>query len=127
VFKHILVPLDGTPASETVIPHVKDTARVMRAQVTLVRVVDAATLAEDCRPYLLDMRARLRMAEITAHVLVKQGAPAPSIIAAAREVAADAIAMATHSRRGISRMMVGSVAEEIVRLADMPVLLVRAA
>jgi nucleotide-binding universal stress UspA family protein len=127
MFRHILVPLDGTPASEAVLPHVKDAARVMRAQVTLLYVGDAPERVNEQRPYLLDLRARLRMAEITAHVLTKQGPPAERIIEAAKEVSADAIAMATHSRRGLSRMMVGSVAEEIVRLADMPVLLVRAA
>jgi nucleotide-binding universal stress UspA family protein len=127
MFKHILVPLDGTPGSEAVIPHVKDAARVMRAQVTLLRVVEAPEAVEESRPYLLDLRARLRMAEVTAHVLVKHGTPATQILDAAREVKADAIAMTTHSRRGLSRMMVGSVAEEIVRLAEMPVLLVRAA
>jgi nucleotide-binding universal stress UspA family protein len=127
VFKHILVPLDGTAESEVVIAHAKDTARAMRAQITLLRVVDSPQTADEARPYLMDLRARLRMAEVTAHMLVKQGPPAQQIIAAAREVSADAIAMATHSRRGLSRMMVGSVAEEIVRLADMPVLLVRAA
>jgi nucleotide-binding universal stress UspA family protein len=127
LFKHILVPLDGTAESETVIPHARDAARAMRAQLTLLRVVEPSAGPEDTRAYLIDLRARLRMADVTAHLLIKQGAPAEQILEAAHEVSADAIAMATHSRRGLSRMMVGSVAEEIVRLADVPVLLVRAA
>ena len=59
--------------------------------------------------------------------MVKQGAPAKQIVATAKESDADAITMATHSRRGFNRLMFGSVAEEVLHESQLPILLVRAA
>jgi nucleotide-binding universal stress UspA family protein len=47
------------------------------------------------------------------------------ILAAAREYAADLIAMTTHGRSGLSRLVLGSVAESVLRLADVPILTMR--
>lgn len=58
--------------------------------------------------------------------MVKQGAPAKQIVGTAREVEADAIVMATHSRRGLNRLMFGSVAEAVLHESHLPILLVRA-
>jgi nucleotide-binding universal stress UspA family protein len=146
MYTHILVTLDGTPRAESVMPHAIDLARSMSAQVTLLRVVDAmnadwgergaigkghaeSTLngifSEQAYGYLQRVATQLRAAGVKADVIVRQGAPAKEIISAARDIDADVIAMATHSRRGINRLMFGSVAEAVLHRSNLPVLLVR--
>jgi nucleotide-binding universal stress UspA family protein len=82
---------------------------------------------EQAQTYLERVAGQIRESGVTTHALVKQGQPAKQIVAAAREVQADAIAMATHSRRGINRLMFGSVAEEVLHESSLPVLLIRSA
>lgn len=148
MFKHVLVTLDGSPRSETVIPHASAIAQSMSAELTLVRIVDAVSsdwsergalgksnattpgsslFFDQAQAYLERVAALVRADGVTVHTIVKQGAPAKQIVAAAKEVDADAIAMATHSRRGVSRLMFGSVAEEVLRETLLPILLVRGA
>jgi len=148
MYKHILITLDGSSRSEAVLPHASGVARSMGAELTLLRIVDAvnsdwsergalgkATLdttarslfAEHAQTYLDGVAAQLRASGLTVRTLVKQGAAARQIVEAAKEVGADAIAMATHSRRGVTRLMFGSVAEEVLHITSLPTLLVRAA
>jgi nucleotide-binding universal stress UspA family protein len=148
MFKHLLVTLDSTARSETVIPHAVDLARAMHAQLTLLCVVDAVNaewsergavgkgsspdslirtiFAEQAEAYLSRVAQQIRSGGVQAQTMVKQGQPAKQIVAAAREVKADAIAMSTRSRRGINRLMFGSVAEAVLHGSHLPVLLVRA-
>jgi nucleotide-binding universal stress UspA family protein len=58
---------------------------------------------------------------------VRTGEPPDEIIASAREVGADVIAMTTHGRTGLKRLLFGSVAEAVLRMADVPVFMLRAA
>ena len=146
MFKHVLVTLDGSPRAECVMPHAIDIARSMSADLTLLRIVDAVNsdwsergalgkyhanatagslFAEQAQSYLERVAAQARSSGATVHTLVKQGAAAKQIVATAKEVEADAIAMATHSRRGVSRLMFGSVAEEVLHQSILPILLVR--
>ena len=148
MFKHLLVTLDGSPRSEAVIPHAIDIAKTMNAEVTLLRIVDTAnsdwsergaigksqsstsiksTYVDQANAYLNRIAEQMAHAGVTAHAVVKQGQPAKQIVATAKEADADAIAMATHSRRGLNRVMFGSVAEEVLHESNLPILLVRAA
>lgn len=148
MFRHLLVTLDGTSRSEAVIPHAIDVARSMGSQITLLRIVDApasdwsergaigkthlettagALLTAHAREYLARVAALVRQSGVQVSTIVEEGAPARRIPAVAEEVGADAIAMTTHSRRGINRLMFGSVAEAVLHEAAVPVLLVRAA
>jgi len=63
------------------------------------------------------------------HVLttVRSGEAPQEIIASARELGADVIAMTTHGRTGLRRLLFGSVAEAVLRMADVPVFMLRAA
>ena len=147
MFKHLLVTLDGSPRAESVIPHVIDLAKTMSAEITLLRVVDAAnsdwsergaigrsqaatsiksTYVDQATAYLDRVAEQLRQNGIVTHAVVKQGAAAKQIVLTAKESDADAIAMATHSRRGFNRLMFGSVAEEVLHQTQLPILLVRA-
>jgi len=60
-----------------------------------------------------------------ARTLIRTGAPAEEIVALATEERADLIIMGTHGRSGVTRMLLGSVAERVIRLAASPVLIVR--
>jgi nucleotide-binding universal stress UspA family protein len=147
MFTHLLVTLDGSPRAEAVIPHCMDVARSMGAEITLLRVVEAVgadwsergalgksqlelasrtALAEQAESYLGRVALQMRQGGVKVRTLVRQGVPARQIVATAADVEADAIAMATHSRRGINRLMFGSVAEEVLHSSSVPVLLVRA-
>ncbi len=57
--------------------------------------------------------------------LIRRGDPVTEIIAAARDEKADLIAMTTHGRRGPARVLLGSVAESVLRHADVPVFMLR--
>jgi len=148
MYTHLLVTLDGTPRAEVVIPHSLAIVRSMGAEATLLRIVDAVSgewsergalgpsqleaasrsaFAEQARLYLERIAQPMRESGVTVNVLVRQGTAAREIVAAAKDIDADAIAMATHSRRGINRLVFGSVAEEVLHTARVPVLLVPAA
>lgn len=148
MFKHILVTVDGTPQAEAVIPHALDVARAMGAQITILRVVEPvnsdwsergavgkghgessahSAFTEHAESYLLRLAASIDGAGVKVTTVVKQGQPARQIVATADETDADAIAMATHSRRGLNRLMFGSVAEVVLHESNLPVILVRAA
>jgi nucleotide-binding universal stress UspA family protein len=148
MYKHLLVTLDGTARSEAVVPHALDVARSMGAQITLLRVVDAVAadwsergaigksqaettirslFADQAQSYLERVATQIEREGIRVHTVVKQGPPAKQIINAAREIEADAIAMSTHSRRGLNRLMFGSVAEQVLHETSLPVILVRSA
>jgi nucleotide-binding universal stress UspA family protein len=148
MFKHLLVTLDGSGRSEVVIPHAIDIAKSMDAQITLLRIVDAAAsdwsergaigkghlettagtlMATHAQEYLDRVAAQIRQRGVKVDTMVQEGAAAKAIISAARDLDADGITMATHSRRGINRLMFGSVTEAVLHEASIPVLLVRAA
>jgi len=63
---------------------------------------------------------------IEIETLLRDGDPTAEILAAARETSADLIVMATHRRRGLSRLLMGSVAEQVEREAECPVLMLKA-
>ncbi len=147
MFTHVLVTLDGTPRGESVIPYAADIARSMRAELTLLRIVESGTtdwsergaigkasadatirslFLEQAQTYLDRVAAQLASTGATAHTLVRQGQPARQIVTTAKELDVDAIAMSTHSRRGINRLMFGSVAEQVLHETSLPVLLIRA-
>jgi nucleotide-binding universal stress UspA family protein len=148
MYKHLLVTLDGTARSEAAVPHAIKVARAMGAEITLLRVVDAVAaewsergamgksqaettirsmFADQAQAYLERVAALIERDGIRVHTLVKQGPPARQIITSAHEVDADAIAMSTHSRRGLNRLMFGSVAEQVLHETSLPVILVRSA
>lgn len=146
MYKKILVPLDGSELSEGVLPHVAALARCTGAQVVLLRVVtqpmyetvfgDTVLSHTSAPPEESGVRAHAdgylqRVAfdyfANDSHVTydVTNGPVADSILDYAAGIQADLIAMSTHGRSGLARMVIGSVADELVRRAHLPVLLVR--
>jgi nucleotide-binding universal stress UspA family protein len=149
MFRHILVTLDGSRRSEAIIPYAVDLGTRAGAALTLVRVVTAdavqrvragergavgrppgidflqATAQAEAEAYLAGHAAHMREAGVMVNALVRTGDAATEIVAAADAVGADTIAMATASRRGIDRLMLGSVAERVVHGTRTPVILLR--
>jgi nucleotide-binding universal stress UspA family protein len=146
MYTHILVTLDGSRGSEAVLPHAIAVARAMRAKLTLMRVVDPvasdwgergqmgrgdstvamnSVFAEQAETYLDACADTARAHGIEVSTLLRQGQASKQIVDAAKDAGADAIAIATRSRRGINKLVFGSVAEEVLHRSNLPVLLVR--
>jgi nucleotide-binding universal stress UspA family protein len=92
---------------------------------TYFAVDDVAARLAEAREYLAPLAADLRGRGIRATTDARHGQPVKEIVAAAREHGADMIAMTTHGRSGVSRLLFGSVAEAVLREAEVPVLMMR--
>jgi nucleotide-binding universal stress UspA family protein len=143
---HMLIPLDGSPLSESVIDHALAIGQLTDASFTLLRVVPpvpalgafdsplvfvehgatpAESLAEATR-YLENIAEPLRAHGLRVNVdTVVHSTPALAIQDYAATSAIDSIAMATHGRGGWSRVALGSVADRVTRETMLPILLVR--
>jgi nucleotide-binding universal stress UspA family protein len=85
------------------------------------------SLKEEARKHLDEAAAPLLANAIQVETVILQGAAADSILAYASEKNIDMIVMSTHGRTGLARLVFGSVAENVLRRATCPVLLVRVA
>ena len=142
MYKRVVVPLDGSPLAEGMLRFIVDIAGPLDLEVVLLRVirvlppqvtetVRAAILenveqnTEDAREYLAPRAEDLRMRGIRVRTEVRHGEPVDEIVDCAREADADLIAMTTHGRSGLGRLLFGSVAEAVLRQAEIPVFLMR--
>jgi nucleotide-binding universal stress UspA family protein len=140
--ERILVAVDGTEKSRIACTTARELAAESGAELVLLQVVEPVLVvdpvtgftpigipdpAPDPMPALEDLARRLRQDGVAARALVTHGAAAGRILDGARAVDADLIVLSTLGRRGLSRIMLGSVAEEVVRHMDRPVLLQRVA
>jgi len=137
--KILLVPIDFSPWAEAALDYATMLAEKLGATVYLVNAIGAAlpelsaTLTETMTKNLVkeNLAALAGLADARRAVaafgpsLVKIGDARDCILEAATELDADMIVMGTHGRRGISRALLGSVAEDVVRRAPCPVLTVR--
>ena len=137
----ILIPLDGSAGSETALSWVAELAQAERPTIRLLRVmpVPRATVTDDGRvleyadqesarvvhavsAYLQAAAAPLTGANV--ELMVRFGDPVTEIVAEARSRGVDLVAMASHRRTGLRRLVEGSVAERVQRAAGAPVLVV---
>ena len=140
MFRRILVPLDGSPRAEMILPQLGRILRHEDAEILLLRAVHVppvppewAATADDLRlqeraeaqRYVHDLARRFTGEGAKVHARVLTGPPAETILRAAEDEEATLIAMATHGRTGLSRFVFGSVAEKVLRASDVPLLLVR--
>ncbi len=145
MYTHIIVPLDGSRLAEGALPEAEKLARITGAEIVLVRVVDfssrdrfgdfgmlyeyesmAKALEEErelATLYLANLSERLVSEGHTVSTRLLSGIAAKAIVAEAKP--GDVIVMATHGRTGVRRWFIGSIAEEVLRHASVPVLLVR--
>jgi nucleotide-binding universal stress UspA family protein len=127
VIHRVLVPLDGSPLGGRVVDHLLALRLGQAVTLLLLEVIQPGPRAvHDAAEARLARAARPLHAAgyvVEARVVVG-GDVAPAIRGVAREEDADLIAMATHGRGGVRRMALGSVADDVVRGSDVPVLLV---
>ena len=134
MFKRILAPLDGSPEGEAILPEALRVA-APGAELFLLHVAPTAPalpdapvrqaleIPERALAYLESVRGRLSGRHATA--LVRHGDASEEITQAAQELGADLLALTTHGRSGLSRLLMGSVAEAVVRQSSLPLLLMR--
>ena len=145
MFKKILVPLDGSELAEKALDYAVDLARITAAELILVRVPELEqVLAPAATPfdtYHLEMsfersekEAQRYFAErlvdyersgLTIRPLVVLGSPADVIGKTAVAEQIDLIVISSHGRTGWRRLVLGSVAEQVLREATVPVLLIK--
>jgi nucleotide-binding universal stress UspA family protein len=140
--KTILLPVDLGEGSDEALDYAVELARALDARVHLLHVVGIPAMgvpemgitynatmmdgmmADDLHA-LERMIAKHKDACDLGEPMVKSGDPRDAINEAAKELGADLIVMATHGRHGISRVLLGSVTESVVRTAPCPVLTVK--
>lgn len=139
----ILVPVDFSPYSEHALAYATELARRLDATVHVVHVIGIPTLGApelglaftaatidklvaDSQAALDRMTALHRNSARVGKALVRTGDARDMILQAAEELGADLLVMGTHGRRGLSRALLGSVAETVVRTSPIPVLTIRA-
>lgn len=147
VLRHILIPLDGSALAEQVLGHAGALGALMQAEYTLLRVygplVDtglgagsyvtkagleppAEQLQGEAQKYLDQVAERLTGKGFKVHTQAVLGQhPASVILEAAQRLGVDLIALETHGRRGLARLLLGSVADKVIRGASTPVLVHR--
>jgi nucleotide-binding universal stress UspA family protein len=141
MFQKILVPLDGSPRAEQAIPIAAHLARAADGTLVFLDVVNPYTdyapylsvpvptpvdsSMDDARAYLRSLAARPDVQGLPAISEVLSGDSAAGILAAAREHHADVIVMSCHGRSGLTRWVLGSVAQKVARHAPIPVLILR--
>ena len=86
---------------------------------------DVEARRHEAEEYLAPISAALRSQGVNTAWAIRRGRPADEILAAAQESGADLIAMATHGRTGVGRLLFGSVAEAVLRQATVPVFMIR--
>ena len=136
----ILLPLDGSPLAEAALPRAVEIAEASGARLFLVRAAEAHVLpcadlteaqvkvVREAEEYLAQMEERLHTLGLKhVQTSVWYGPAAYAIVEAARLHKVDLIVMTTHGRSGLGRLILGSVAESVLRGTTTPILLVRAA
>ena len=121
----ILVPTDGSMESESAFAAILPLVKAYAPEVTVLYVFEdpdasyypPAQVAKVCRG--------VRAAGMNAHLELREGKPADEILRAAKAKKVDLIAMSTHGRGGLSRLVAGSAAESVLRRAMVPLLVTR--
>jgi nucleotide-binding universal stress UspA family protein len=135
----ILVPLDGSPLAEEILPQLARLSLPPDAELILLRAcplqvvpgMESAPLlrderaAEESQAYLHRVEHRLRLGGRKVRSRIIDGDAATAILNAAEEEGAALIALSTHGRTGLARLVLGSTAEKVLRAARAPLFLSR--
>ena len=147
MYQHILVPLDGSELAEGVLPHLKAIAGGCSVKlVTLVRVVEPLHMygglesrfspeerqrldketMDIAGTYLEEVAKRLKQDGLEVEIKVLYGKVIEKIADFAAENGVDLVIASTHGTSGVSRMVLGSMADRVLRSVCAPILMVRA-
>jgi nucleotide-binding universal stress UspA family protein len=138
MYHHILIPLENTPADETILAHIKPLARMTGARLLLVHVSDGwvarnfnqLKLAESeemkqDRAYLAKRSQELIGEGFSCDAVLALGEPSAEIVKLAKDKDVDLVAMSTHGHRFISDILHGATADKVRHEVDVPVLLLK--
>jgi nucleotide-binding universal stress UspA family protein len=138
MYHHILIPLENTPADETILAHIKPLAHLTGAKLLLVHVSDGwvarnfnqLKLAESeemkqDRAYLEKRTRELTDEGFACNAVLALGEPSDEIIKLAKDKDVDLIAMTTHGHRFISDILHGATADKVRHEVNVPVLLLK--
>lgn len=151
MYEKILVPLDGSKTAEAALPNVQDLvvrmAPTTKIEITFLQVIsnltynvltteemaqipysesDLKQITQKALDYLEGVAGPLRAKGMNIKTMTTVGHAADEIVKAAHETGANLIAMSTHGLSGIKRWAMGSVADKVLHISDIPVLVVRA-
>jgi len=143
-FQHVLIPLDGSALAEEIVGPALALGTLTAARYTLLQALDPliaehtkppysvgldramlAQIREGALAYLEQIADRLRAQSLQVQTNLIVAPPHVAILDYTHDHAVDLIAMATHGHGGVARMLLGSVADKVVRSASTPVLLRR--
>ena len=144
MFKHILVPLDGSTRAEAALPLATRLARATGSSVALLQVVSmpmdygygleatpmisevaCETEETEAKAYLTHIASSDQFAGISTTTDVVFGSPAPQILDLVEQQAMNLIVLCSHGRTGLTRWALGSVAQRVIHHSDIPVLVLR--
>ena len=138
MYRTILIPVENSPADQTILDHIKPLARMTGASLLLMHVADGwvarnfeqLNLAESeeikmDRAYLEQRAGELRAEGFIVNCVLAMGEPSDEIIKFVRTHNVDLIAMSTHGHRFISDLLYGSTADKVRHLVSVPVLLLK--
>lgn len=139
MFKHLLVPLDGSRLAEAALAPAAQLARCVGAAITLIHVLERSAPSEvhsqhhlasasEASPYLDEVASRPLFAglTVTTHVHTAEvNDVARSITEHTAELAPDLVVMTTHGRDDARRLIFGSIAQQVIAMGRTPVLMVR--
>jgi len=134
-FRKILCPVDFSPPSESALEAAVALAAQSGGRVTVLHVVEmpdpllekSEFLEWITRRYeaqLKEFMQRHACPEVDEHALLREGSPAREINRAVEGLGSDVVVLGTHGRTGLKRLLIGSVAERVVRTSSVPVLTV---
>jgi nucleotide-binding universal stress UspA family protein len=146
MYQRILIPVDGSPTSQRGLDEAIAIGRIMGARLRLLHVVDETSFAMSADAFgaytgdlltllreggvqiLAAAKARVEAAGLAADTVLREsfaGRVCDLVVAEAQAWPAELIVLGTHGRRGAGRLLLGSDAEQTLRLSPVPVLLVR--
>jgi nucleotide-binding universal stress UspA family protein len=151
MYQTLLVPLDGSPRAESILPYVEKLAIRFKSTVIFLQVVEPplqfvnpsfyeTTIQtdvihehleefkrkkEEISAYLAGIQEGFQKKGINTGIIVEQGGAVETILSVAQRENADLLAIASHGRSGLSRVFYGSVAAGIMQKIDRPMLIIR--
>lgn len=138
MYENILLPFDGSEGAAEVLHHASEIAHWADATIHVLYVADTTrdsvtvvegqtvdVLAQQGEEIVDEAAKTLDTLGVSYDTDVVQGNPAPTIVDYAQRYDQDLVVMPTHGREGVSRYLIGSVSEKVVRLSSVPVLTVR--
>lgn len=128
--RNVLLPVDGSERALAVLPGVMEFADLFETRVVLLRVLEEKKKAQageaaEAEKQLQALAKSLEKKGVETLCLVEKGDPVEQILKAARFHEIDLIGMSTHGRSGLSRVVLGSVTEKVLRQATVPLIVIR--